>query len=336
VTDPAVLDQFPSVPTASQLAQGATPRSLRLIDESLQTPFSKTFSLNLTKALWAGSSVTAGYTRTHISRSILTRNINAPLAGTSASPIYPLGTPRSTYETRSEGRNRSDRLFVSANLPQWKVVGKPLNLSLWYSFTKSRHDIVTGSASPTDPYDFGREWGPGTADGVHQVNAYFYISLPKMFTIRGDVNARTGSKFNIITGRDTNRDGIYAERPAYTSNPAKPGVVQTPYGLLDPNPAAGDDLIPRNLGRGPTSIEANVYFAKAFGFGKDKENKNAPRQRLTFSVWVNNVFNRNNKGNPIGNMSSPSFLQTLSTSGFDGDFRPANPRRMQFATGFSF
>lgn len=339
ITDPAVLDLFPAVPSVAALEQSVALRSLRLIDDEIQTPFQKIASLNITKSLWKGVTVNAGYTRTHTSRSTLTRNINAPLAsalGSTEPPVYPFGNSRSIYETRSEGRNRSDRIFVSANLPQWKVFGKPIFASVWYSFAKVRNDVVSGSGSPFDPYDFSREWGPSPSDGQHVVSSYFNLSLPKMFFIRGDVNFRTGTRFNIITGRDTNRDGIYAERPSFASDPTRPGVIQTPYGLLDPNPGPLDAIIPRNLARGPMGFEANLYFSKTFGFDPDKANKNAPRKRLSFGVWVNNVFNRNNRGNPIGNMSSPNFLQVVSSSNFDGEFRPSNPRRMQFSTSFSF
>ena len=35
---------------------------------------------------------------------------------------------------------------------------------------------------------------------------------------------------------------------------------------------------------------------------------------LTFSVSVNNLFNRNNQGSPVGNMASPYFLKSASAS----------------------
>ena len=35
---------------------------------------------------------------------------------------------------------------------------------------------------------------------------------------------------------------------------------------------------------------------------------------LTFSMYANNLFNRTNKGTPVGNMTSPFFLQSPSGS----------------------
>lgn len=340
ITDPTILDRFPSVPTVSELQQTATLRSLRLIDDDLRTPRQNIISMNVGKALWAGVNLNVSYTRTLGSRAAISRNINAPLAatpGSTAPPIYPLGNSRNTYETRSEGRNQYDRISVYTNLPAWKVLGKQIYSSIRYNYSKVSNDTVAGSGSPFDPYDMSREWAPAPTDGVHDWGTYFSVPLPGSISISSDMYFRTGSRFNIITGRDTNRDGIYSERPAFATDPNKPGVVQTPYGLLDPNPTSTERLIPRNLARGPFYRMINSYISKSFGFNKDKANKNEPRQRLNFSVWISNVFNINNKRNPIGNMSSPNFLRSIPGSNFDGDFYTAvSPRRMSFSTSFWF
>ncbi|MEQ1606472.1 MAG: carboxypeptidase-like regulatory domain-containing protein [Pyrinomonadaceae bacterium] len=340
ITDPLILERFPTVPSVSELQQSSTLRSLRLIDDALHTPLQNIVSINVSKALWADINLNISYSRTLSSRSAVTRNINAPLAavaGSTAPPVYPLGNSRNTHETRSEGRGRSDRIYVSSNLPQWKFFGKQIYSSIRYGYSKVSNDSVAGSGSPFDPYDLSREWAPTTGDGVHTLNAYFNIPLPGSISISSDINFRTGSRFNIITGRDTNRDGIYAERPAFATDPNKPGVIQTRYGLLDPSPTSAERLIPRNMARGPIYRMVNTYITKSFGFNRDKANKNEPRQNLNFSVWISNVFNINNKRNPIGNMSSPNILRSVPGSSFDGDFwSSGSPRRLHFSTGFWF
>ncbi|MFT3744844.1 MAG: carboxypeptidase-like regulatory domain-containing protein [Pyrinomonadaceae bacterium] len=340
ITDPAILDRFPAVPSVAELQQSATLRSLRLIDDKLQTPLQHIVSFNVGKALWAGVNLNLSYSRTANSRTAITRNINAPFAaaaGSTAPPVYPLGNSRNTYETRSEGRGRSDRIYLSGNLPMWKLFGRQMYSSLRYGYSKINNDSVAGSGSPFDPYDMSREWAPATSDGVHSFNSYFNMPLPGSITLSGDLSFRTGSRFNIITGRDTNRDGIYAERPAFATDRNKPGVVETPFGLLDPNPTSSDRLIPRNLARGPGYRMVNTWISKTFGFNRDKANKNEPRQGLRVSVWISNVFNINNRRNPIGNMSSPNFLKSVPGSSFDGDFYTAqSPRRMSFSSSFWF
>ena len=340
ITDTAILDRFPAVPSVAELQQTSTLRSLRLIDDDLRTPLQNIFSVNVGKSISAGVSFNVTYTRTNATRAAISRNINAPFAatpGSNAPPVYPLGNSRNTYETRSEGRSTTDRIAVFTNLPPWKIFGKQMYSSVRYIYTKAISDTVSGSGSPFDPYDFSREFAPTTNDGVHAWGGYFGIPLPGSVSVNFDMNFRTGSRFNIITGRDTNRDGIYSERPAFAADPNKPGVIQTPYGLLDPNPASTDRLIPRNLARGPIYRMVNTYISKSFGFNKDKANKNEPRQRLGVSVWISNVFNINNQRNPIGNISSPNFLRSVPGSNFDGDFYSSgSPRRMNFSTSFWF
>jgi uncharacterized membrane protein YgcG len=80
-----------------------------------------------------------------------------------------------------------------------------------------------------------------------------------------------------------------------------------------------------------------------FGGGGNTEK----RYNLTFTVNFNNLLNRNNKGNPIGNMSSPSFGQSLSGGGgfggfggggvfFGGGGGNAGNRRIELGIRFNF
>src|SRR6267378_3727037 len=51
------------------------------------------------------------------------------------------------------------------------------------------------------------------------------------------------------------------------TDPSKPGVIQTRYGLLDPNPSPDEHILGRNYGRGPAQTRVNIRVAKAIGFG---------------------------------------------------------------------
>ncbi|MBA3246721.1 MAG: hypothetical protein H0T63_01395, partial [Pyrinomonadaceae bacterium] len=48
------------------------------------------------------------------------------------------------------------------------------------------------------------------------------------------------------------------------------------------------------------------------GFGGESSES---RYNLTFSVRVENLLNNTNEGNPVGNLSSPRFGQSISTAG---------------------
>jgi len=149
--------------------------------------------------------------------------------------------------------------------------------------------------------------------------------------------ASSGQPFNITTGRDTNGDTLYSERPAFATDLNEPGVVMTPFGALDPTPSPGQKIIPRNIGRAPGFVTVSLNLGKSFKFGPAIEPKapppGAPRttdaatpqappkpppvQRpyaFNISINVNNLFNRTNEGVPVGNMASPYFLKSPSGS----------------------
>ena len=150
-----------------------------------------------------------------------------------------------------------------------------------------------------------------------------------------EFNVTSGSRFNIITGKDTNGDGFFNERPAFATDLTKPNLVTTKYGVLDPNPTSNSNIIPRNLGKGPMNVSFDANLSKSIGFMKDAKSKK-PKYSLNFSIYVNNIFNIVNKGNPIGNISSPYFLRTLSNSFANFTFENDTFERTAGGSGRSF
>jgi hypothetical protein len=338
----AVLDSFPNAPSIDMLGRLSLPQSKRFFDQGLQTPFDITSNITLNKKFPAKVSAVFSATYARGYRRQTTRNINAPLGGTfdyvnPLSAIYPFNNAGSIYQISSKGR--SETLIFSANivLPPLNWRKKPFSMNLRYSFGQRRDDIVFGSGLPFDAYDFTREFAPSVNDGVQTLKGTFSQTLPFRFSIGGNWVIRNGTRFNITTGRDTNGDGVYSERPAFASDPNKTGVVKTKYGLLDPNPAPGDRIIPRNMGRGSGGFSFDMYLSKTFDFNKDE--KKAAKRNLKFTIYANNIFNLVNKGNPIGNMSSPKFIRIISSATFDSVdelITISSPRSMNFSINFNF
>jgi hypothetical protein len=77
----------------------------------------------------------------------------------------------------------------------------------------------------------------------------------------------SGAPFNIVTGRDSNGDSLFLDRPAFAANPNAPGVIRTIYGDFLLNPGPNDTIIPRDYGRGPGMIMVNLRLGKTWGFG---------------------------------------------------------------------
>ena len=102
------------------------------------------------------------------------------------------------------------------------------------------------------------------------------------------VTVRSGAPFNITTGRDNNGDNQYTDRPSF-AQPGDPGAIMTRFGVFNPDPQPGDQIIPRNFGDGPGAFTANLTLSKTFGFGP------AP------TPWGNRAAAQNNQQNQSGN-----------------------------------
>ncbi|HEX5703847.1 MAG TPA: carboxypeptidase regulatory-like domain-containing protein [Pyrinomonadaceae bacterium] len=344
VTDPAVLNLFPLVPPVTLLNAFSVPGSRRVLDPRLapeqifratigmEHQFSKTLQFQLTYA--------HGETR----RSVRTLNINAPLGGTfnpaiPTSGVRPFGLAAGNiYEYNSDGRSRYDSLSVGAN---GKIAGK---IDFWtnYSLNYSRGNDWGTTGSPFDAYDYSNEWARANFDTRHWFSTGASYQSKSGFSVNTFIIANSGPPFNITTGRDTNGDTSFSERPAFATDLNKPGVVITPFGALDPNPTPGQQIIPRNFAQGPTFFSVNVGASKTFKFGRATPAKTAaiaatgtpavvsattaapasptpaakPQRpySLVLSVYVSNALNHTNRAAPVGNMASPFFLQSTNTS----------------------
>src|SRR5580704_1742300 len=81
------------------------------------------------------------------------------------------------------------------------------------------------------------------------------------------VVVQSGAPFDVTAGSDLYGTTLFNGRPGIPTDPSKPGLIQTRYGLLDPNPSPGEVILGRNYGRGPSQLRVNLRLAKAIGFG---------------------------------------------------------------------
>jgi hypothetical protein len=339
VTSPAVLDLFPVVPAVDVLDAFAQPQSRRVINDDLGTSRSLRFMFTVERSLPANVKLSLTYSYARTNRTMRIVNINAPLGGTfipgvPTSGVRPLGADAgNVFEYQSTGRSVGNYLSVNVN-------GNLKKAQFWggYNLGKARSTDSGQTGSPFDAYDFTHEYARGNFSTLN----FFYGG--GSFVAPGEINlytfvvANSGQPFNITTGRDTNGDTLFSERPAFATDLNEPGVVVTPLGAFDPTPSPGQAIIPRNFGRGPGFVSVNMSLGRTFKFGKalppqapppgaprttpatggdQKPPAKPPIQRpyaVTFSLNASNILNRTNKSVPVGNMSSPFFLQSPSGS----------------------
>lgn len=338
VTDPSVLDLFPVVPAIEILDGFSQPQVRRAVSDDMQTFRSMRTMFTVERMLPKNVKLSLSYSHSRFLRLQRIVNVNAPLGGTFIpgepnSGVRPLGNEAGNiFQYQSTGRSVGNSLNIGIN-----GTLKKINFFGGYGLSKTRGTDQGSSGSPFDAYDFTNEYARSPWSALSFAHFGGNYTAPYGITLSLFGIASSGQPFNITTGQDTNGDTLFTERPAFATDLNEPGVVNTPFGPLDPTPSPGQKIIPRNIGRGPDFASVSFNLGKAFKFGPAIEPKTpppgaprttdagspqtppkpAPIQRpytLAFSMNINNLFNRTNAGAPVGNMSSPYFLKSPSGS----------------------
>ncbi|MBD0371890.1 MAG: carboxypeptidase regulatory-like domain-containing protein [Pyrinomonadaceae bacterium] len=350
LSDVGVLDLFPAVPAFETVAANSQlPTLVRRISESLRVPYMIQSALSLERQLPFKTTLTLTYINSRTRRAFRSRNVNAPLPGTfnpdaPGSGIRPNQSAGNIFQFESGGRVSQNQLLVAVN----NRFSDHFSFFVNYTLSKTMSDTEGLGTFPANSYDTSGEYGRASSDARHSFslggnfNARFGLRLNPL------VIASSGRPFNIIIGRDANGDTLYTERPAFATDLTKPGVVVTRFGAFDTNPVAGQQIIPRNFGQGPAFFVVNLNVSRAFTFGPVQGKaqsasgagaKAEKRYSLTFTLRVQNLFNRTNAGQPVGNLSSQLFGQSVSSAGsfgFGGTSPSAGNRRLETQLRFTF
>jgi len=370
VFNPATLDLstfslngVTNVPTVEQLAAFEAPQITRRIADDFQAPTFVMTAINIERQLPAKFTLFAvafNYRGKHLLR---VRNINAPLPGTydpenPDSAVRPFGNIGDIYYHESSAKFNDYRFFGGVRRQMSKGFSIFANFGTGHGKTDT--DCIFGSIAncfPADSYDVSGEYSRVSFIPGANFFAGGTLILPKLkVNLNPFVIYSTGRPFNIITGRDTNGDGVFTERPAFATAQTDPANLrQTRFGDFDLAPAPGQELIPRNYGMGTGFFSVNIGISRSISFGdvpgsaaaaapapsgtNRPANGPAPEKRytVTFSVNIQNLLNHTNLTNPIGNLSSPQFGQSISSAGgFGGPGSNAGNRRMQVQVRFGF
>jgi len=275
ITDPSVLDfaQFTldgvtNVPTVDTLSSFARPQTTWRMAEDLQAPYTIQSSFSVERQLPYNLTFAATYINARSFHLLRARNINAPLPGTftpgvAGSGVFPLGAAGNVYQYESSGRLNQNQLILGVR----SRLNPRLTFFANYVLGKAKSDTDGAGTFPADGFDLSAEYGRASFDVRHNFRLGGTINAPWGLRFNPFVIASSGRPFNITTGRDINGDSLFTDRPALATNLTKPGVIVTEFGAFDPNPAPGQELIPRNFGSGPSFFTANLGISRTFGFG---------------------------------------------------------------------
>lgn len=336
-------DSFPSAPTINAAS------SIQEMSPWLRAPYIVQSALTLERQLAHGTTVALTYTNSHGLHELRTFDVNAPLPGTfnpsvPGSGLFPLGFAAPVFQMTSNGLYNQNQLIANVNS---KVTAR-LSFFTTYTLNRALSNTDALSTVPANPYNLSGEYGPAVTD--IRSSAVFGGTFERWnFRVAPMVRMLSGPPFDITAGSDIYGDTLFNARPGISSNPNKPGLIQTQYGLLDPDPTTGEPTLPRNFGRGPGYVLFNLRLTKLFEFGRiptmaqsanssDSENH---RYTLSVATSIRNIINHDNPGPVIGDITSPFFghaNQSAGAASFGGTgfLESANNRRIEFQTKFSF
>ena len=183
--------------------------------------------------------------------------------------LFPFPGQGPILDVESTGSSVRHEMRLTVNRRLGKV-----NLFANYLLSSTHADTDGWGTLPANSYDLAAEWGRVPYDAHHRVFVGGNVSLPHGFSVAPFIFAQSGGAFNILGGVPLLNVPGLVERPAFAGI-GTPGAVLTPYGLLNPNPAPGEQLIPRNFGRTPGSFNTNLNVGKTFGLGRPLDNTNA-------------------------------------------------------------
>ena len=279
------------------------PRSRRVVDPGMKSPYYTTLQLTLERTLPRNLFVTLAYDFVRGVKPNRTRDLNAPLPGIGVRPI-----PEEGQIVQLQNSGKSWYQHIKASMRQRFSI---FNITANYTYLWGLNDQETDSrgrdvALPSNSYNLHLDWGNNNG-ARHTFNASVNSRLPMDVYLTTTVSAKSGTFYNITTGRDDNNDGVINDRPA---------------GL------------PKYSELGPHFFNVSFNVSKAFELNRG--NAARPQRpalaagaspQMNVFANLNNAFNMTHLGTPSGVMTSPFFRKS---------FNATSPREIEVGMRFQF
>jgi hypothetical protein len=260
-------DFFGRAVTDADLGSNLNKQTFRYLSSDIRTPYLMQTSVGFDRQLPRNTAFAVNYIFSRGLHNLRARNLNAPIDG-----VEPFPGQGFRYYYESTGFSRQNQIMANFNTR----FSRSIFMFGMYMYGHNRADTDGSGSFPANTYDLSSEYGRSGFDIRHRfmtggsITAKYGISLAPMIV------ASTGGPFNITTGRDTNGDGQFNDRPSFATTASGPGIVSTPWGVFNLNPLPGETLIPRNYGQAPGAFTINLRVGKSFGFGRKAETAGGP------------------------------------------------------------
>jgi len=345
-------DFFSSLPALASLAGLQSTPVTQKVSATLHAPYLMQSAFTVERALPKNTTFAVTFTNSLGRHMLRSEDINAPLPGTylptvAGSGVFPMGRPGAVFLMESAGVYAQNQLIVNSTTK----INAAVSLTASYTWNRAHSNTDGLGTFPANPYSSAGEYGPAATDVRQRVNLTGSINTRWNLRLSPLMVLQSGPPFDITDGNDPYGTTLFNARPGIATDPSRPGLIQTPYGLLDPNPTLGEKLLPRNFGRGPGQFNVNLRIAKVFGLGPERGGASVSRSRgifsapadhrynLSVSMAIRNLLNHTNPGPIIGNITSPLFGRANQVPGGlngEGFSESANNRRLELQIRFTF
>jgi hypothetical protein len=368
VTDPDILDDIiftqngvSNIPTIGELSGFAQPQTTRRLSPDLRTPYTSQFAFSVERQLPFNTTFSATYINAQTRNLLRSRNINAPREG-----VQPFPGEGNIFQYESTGKFNQNQLLFNL-----RTRIKDISIFANYSLNYAKSDTDGAGTFPVNQYDLSGEYGRAALDTRHRFVIGSNFDVPFGISLRPFIVISSGSPFNITNGEDTNGDTLFNERPTFAQLASRCNEFGLTNSFCDVSDVSDlNQIIPRNYGTAPEFFNVNLRMSKEFEFGMRNSggdsggdqrgrggrfggpfgnsgnsgnsggnDEEEGRYKLQFTVQFRNLFNRVNLGNPVGNLSSSFFGQSISSAGgfgFGGGGSAVGNRRIELEVQFEF
>ncbi|MCC7185041.1 MAG: TonB-dependent receptor [Acidobacteria bacterium] len=306
---------YPAVPEA-----GVTSVTNQYLwSDDLALPSGHRMHVGADRTITPNQRVNINYSRAWGRGQLRGRNLNTPVDGVRPNPAF-----ANILSLVSDAESTTDSINVGWNLTKldWKQSFFFVN----YTWTRARTNTTGAFSVPANGENLDTEWGPSMGDIRHRASASVNMRPFTDMSISLNARAQSGSPYNITTGRDDNRDGLFNDRPAGVDrNSARTaaqwdlgGRISYAWGFGTPAQAGGGS------GGGTQVVMIGGGGGMAPGFGGGASSK---RFRIEVYLSGQNLLNRANYVGYSGVVTSPFFGQPTSVM---------NPRKVQAGVRFGF
>lgn len=273
-----------------------------------------------------------------------------------------------TNQYFSQGYFKQDQLFFNGRVQ----TAKWLSLFGFYGINFAKGDSSGAGSTLTVPYNIQADYGRTSFETRQRLFLGGSVTLPWLVQFSPFTIAQSGSPYNVTLGTDPYQDSYFNERPDVVPiSMANGNTIRSIPGcglaFAAPGVVPGASVAPINACTGPNEFTFNFRLTKAIGFGaKTGANQGGGsggqggghgghgggrggpggfggfggtstgrRYSMAFGLNVQNLFNNTDLANPIANLSSRQFGQSINLAG--GPYTQQSAvRRISLQASFNF